>query len=130
MRKLTFSETRSESEADEQLQGKIHDLLYHLGITAKYNGFFYTSYGLYLTFRQPERLILITKWLYPDIARHFRTDWRNVERSIRNCVGLAWSLRPEQLQQISREILMSRPNNTQFISILTSYLRFQIREAE
>lgn len=122
----TFLGTQLGSETDELLLAKIHDLLYHLGITAKYTGFFYTSHGLHLTVRQPERLLLITKWLYPDIARHFHTDWRNVERGIRTCAGLAWALRSEQLQQISKEILISRPNNTQFISILTSNLRSQI----
>ena len=49
---------------------QIYDLLYSLGITANYSGFFYTSYAVCLAARQPERLLLVTKWLYPEAAEH------------------------------------------------------------
>ena len=69
---------------------QIYDLLYSLGITANYSGFFYTSYAVYLAARQPERLLLVTKWLYPDVAEHYRKSWKNVERDIRTVASLAW----------------------------------------
>lgn len=120
-----MSEITSSQNAmnDKALNVVIQDLLYHIGITAKYNGFFYTSSALNLTVRQPERLLLITKWLYPDVGKLCHTDWRNVERGIRASVNIAWELRPAQLAAISDEALTAKPGNTQFLSILTAYLR-------
>ena len=115
--------SRQNAAEDEALSVVIQDLLYHLGITAKYSGFSYTSCALNLTVRQPERLLLITKWLYPDVGKLCHTDWRNVERGIRASVNIAWELRPAQLAAISNEALTAKPGNTQFLSILTAYLR-------
>ena len=38
---------------------EIYDALYLVGVTAKYVGFFHTSYAVYLSMQQPERLILV-----------------------------------------------------------------------
>ena len=32
---------------------------------------------------EPERLLLVTKWLYPDVAKQYGTNWKAVERDIR-----------------------------------------------
>ena len=69
---------------------QIYDLLYSIGITANYSGFFYTSYAVYLAARQPERLLLVTKWLYPEVAEQYHKAWKNVERGIRTAASLAW----------------------------------------
>lgn len=100
----------------------ISDLLYSLGITAKYVGFFHTAYAVHLVIRQPERLLLITKCLYPEIAKHYHTDRRNVERAIRSVAAIAWELCPGRLSYIARHDLNRRPTNAQFISILANYV--------
>ena len=46
----------------------IYDLLYRLGARGNYTGFFQTAYAVYLAVQQPERLLLVTKWLYPAVA--------------------------------------------------------------
>ena len=102
---------------------EIRDLLYHLGITEKYVGFFHTTYAVCLSIHQPERLLLVTKWLYPDVAKHYNTNWRNVERTIRTVAAVAWKLRPEMLSFLANRTLDRRPGNTQFISILVHYLQ-------
>ena len=118
-----YSSSWQEPIEDEVLSETIHDLLYYLGVTAKYTGFSYTTCALILTVHHPERLQLITKWLYPDVARICFADWRNVERGIRASAGIAWELRPAQLISISNIALASRPSNVKFLSILTSYLQ-------
>ena len=96
------------------------ELLYSLGVTEKYAGFFYTAVAVHLAACRPERLALITKWLYPDVAKQFRTDWRNVERGIRAAAEIAWELRPDKLAEIAKRDLDRRPTNSQFITILVS----------
>ena len=77
---------------------EIYTLLYQLGLTANYTGFFHTSYAVYLATRQPNRLLLATKWLYPEVAKHYATTWKCVERNIRTAVHVVWNTNPELLK--------------------------------
>lgn len=52
---------------------EIYDLLYRLGATANHTGFFHTACAVRLAMEQPERLLLVTKWLYPEVAKHYHT---------------------------------------------------------
>ena len=102
---------------------KIFDVLFELGITPKYVGFSYSSFAIYLAIQQPERLLLITKWLYPDVAKQYLTKWQNVERGIRTVVAVAWELRPEKLSYIAKCNLTHKPTNAQFIAILANHIQ-------
>lgn len=102
---------------------EIYDALYLVGVTAKYVGFSHTSYAVYLAMQQPERLLLVTKWLYPDVAKHYHTNCPVVERSIRTAATVAWQLRPEKLATMASCNLNKRPSNTQFISIIAKFLQ-------
>ena len=68
----------------------IYDLLYRLGVTANYTGFFHTAYAVSLCAKQPDRLLLVTKWLYPEVARQYQTNWKAVERNIRTVGDIIW----------------------------------------
>lgn len=65
-------------------------LLRKLGITANYRGFHYISHAMYLISEDQERLLYVSKLLYPDIAKEYKTDWRAVEHSIRTVINILW----------------------------------------
>ena len=96
----------------------IYDILYQLGFSADYTGFFYTSYAVWLSAREPERLLLVTKWLYPDVAKHYGTNWTAVERNIRTVASVAWGNNPRLLSKLAGYTLTEKPTASQFISIL------------
>ena len=62
-------------------------LLCQLGITANYNGFFHAAYAVSLAIQNPNRLRLVTKRLYPEVAKRYVTNWKSVERNIRTVVA-------------------------------------------
>lgn len=100
---------------------EIYRLLYRLGITANYVGFFHVSYAVYLAVCQPERLLLVTKHLYPDVAKRYGTTWQCVERNIRTVRNIAWESRPTLLEELARRPLTQKPSVSSFLSILVSY---------
>ena len=106
----------------DYLMNEVHDLLYRLGVTANYLGFFHTSYAVWLSVQQPRRLLMITKWLYPEVARQYDTTWQSVERNVRTVISVAWRNNPTLLMQIARRPLKCKPNAAQFISILAESL--------
>lgn len=101
---------------------KIYDLLYRLGVTANYTGFFHTAYAVSLCVEQPDKLLLVTKWLYPEVAKRYRTNWKAVERNIRTVSGIIWRANRLLLEQLSHRPLEQKPRNAQLLAILAASL--------
>ena len=99
---------------------QIHDLLYRLGVTANYTGFFQASYAVFLAVHQQERLLLITKWLYPEVARYFNCTWQCVERNIRTVSEIAWLRNRPFLETLAQHPLPNRPTASDFLAMLTA----------
>lgn len=97
---------------------EIYALLHQLGLSANSTGFFHTTYAIYLTARQPDRLRLVTKWLYPEVAEHYATTWKCVERNIRTAVSIIWNANPKLLESLARHPLYRKPKASEFLSIL------------
>lgn len=102
---------------------EVYDILYRLGVTADYIGFYHASYAIYLAVIHPKRLLFVTKLLYPAVAKHYDTSWHRVERNIRTVVGIAWRSNRELLVELARHPLPDKPTPAQFLAILTASFR-------
>ena len=107
---------------------RIYDILYRLGITSRYTGFFYTSFAVYLAAQEPECLLLVTKRLYPEVARRYNTNWRCVERNIRTVCELAWRGNRAILEEMAWRLLPRRPSATEFLAILVADMNFHVTD--
>lgn len=106
----------------EDIVLQIYDLLYQLGVTARYVGFFHVSYAIQLCAKQPERLQFVTKWVYPDVARQYHTNWRAVARDITTVGNVIWKQNRPLLEKLARRPLKEKPENAQLLAILVSGL--------
>ena len=100
----------------------IYDLLYQLGVTANYTGFFHTAYAISLCVEQPDRLLLVTKWLYPEVAKQYGTNWKAVEHNIRTVSSIIWRENRTLLEKLAHRRLEQKPRNAQMLAILASSL--------
>ena len=100
----------------------VYDLLYQLGVTANYTGFFHTAYAVSLCVEQPDRLLLVTKWLYPEVAKRYGTNWKAVERNIRTVSCIIWREGWPLLEELARRPLAQKPRTTQLLAILSASL--------
>lgn len=105
------------------MNNELYSLLHQLGITSNYTGFFHAAYAVSLAVQQPERLLLVTKWLYPEVAKRYGTTSGCVERNIRTVVRVAWASNRPLLEALARRQLDSRPTASQFLSILVNSVR-------
>ena len=101
---------------------EIYDLLYRLGVTANYTGFIHTACAVSLCVEQPERLLLVTKWLYPEVAKQYNTNWKAVERNIRTAGCVIWRENRPLLEKLAHRQLTQKPRNAQMLAILVSAL--------
>ena len=109
---------------------EIYDLLYQLGVTANYTGFFHAACAVSLCAEQPDRLLLVTKWLYPEVAKQYNTNWKAVERNIRTSIRIVWSKNPHKLQQLTGCPISSRPTAAHFIAILVYFVQTSASKPE
>lgn len=100
----------------------IYNLLYRLGVTANYTGFFHTAYAISLCAKQPDRLIMVTKWLYPEVAKQYNTNWKAVERNIRTVGCIIWQENRALLECLAHRNLPQKPRTAQLLAILASSL--------
>ena len=59
-------------------KGDVSRTLCGLGLLPSSVCYFYMAEALRLSLREPDRLLLVTKHVYPDVARCFDTNWKCV----------------------------------------------------
>ena len=102
-----------------------YTLLMKLGITPNYVAFSQTAFALKLIRGNPDALQLVTKCLYPDVAKQFGTNWKAVERNIRTVNEIVWQKSGSLLGQLAGRELRQKPSNAQLLAILSYSLLSQ-----
>lgn len=123
-------ENREEEEnVFRDLEGEISVLLSRMGISASIKGYHFIRKAVLLAVDDPEVLTGITKGLYPDIAKMYRTTASKVERAIRHAVESGWKKNGSQVYfEIAGFLPAEKPTNGQFIAALSEYFRLQKEE--
>ncbi len=110
----------------KQIERKGDDIKYYvtkimleLGMPAHLRGYHYLREAVCLSIENMELVGSITKLLYPEIAKSFRTTNVKVERAIRSVIEVGWERGNEELFEnifgYSRIHGKTRPTNSEFI---------------
>ena len=99
-----------------------HEVLRQLGLSANYRGFYQMACALRLAQKEPERLLLVTKYMYPDVAKQCRTTPAAVERTLRTAVRVICESVSPLLWEIVGGGAGERPCTARFLALLTAYL--------
>ena len=102
---------------------EITQLLTSIVGLSNYTGVKQTAYAVTLVLENPEFLNLVTKRLYPAVAKCDHTTPTSVERNIRTIVQIIWENNPAALCGIAGYQMKHKPTNSQFIAILVDYLQ-------
>ena len=98
----------------------VSSVLLTLGISTKLRGYSYLREAILETMRCPGQMV--TKELYPKVAKTCGATNTQVERSIRSAISKAWEQRDEavwwQFFRIDGEGKLERPTNAIFISCI------------
>ena len=101
-------------------QAQSRALLCRLGVTANYTGFSQMAYALQLCAEDHTRLLLVTKLVYPAVARYFHTNGAAVERNLRTVGGIIWRESRPLLEALAHRPLARKPATSQLLAILTA----------
>lgn len=107
----------------KEIEERAAELLNRLGVTANYRGYYYVSGAIELCAEKEERLLLITKWLYPEVAKRYQTNWKAVEQSMRTAGGIMWRENQLFLEGLACRKLEKQPRTAQMLSILVAAVK-------
>lgn len=113
------------------LEMDITNILLEIGIPAHIKGYQYIREGIIMSFYDRNMLHYITKFLYPSIAKKYKTTSSSVERTIRHAIEVAWRRgNIETLEEVFGNTICAgkgKPTNSEFMALLTDRLRLEYR---
>ena len=109
---------------DTALTDRITLELRRLCIPGCLRGFKYLAYMLAQAVPDQNRLVLITKNLYPDTGRSFGVSAASLERAVRTAISSGWKRGGRSvLEEMACCSLSTRPTASQFLDIVADYIR-------
>lgn len=124
--KAAKEETIMEENPFRNLEGEISVLLSRMGISASIKGYHFIRKAVIMAVEDEEVLVGITKGLYPDIAKMYKTSASKVERAIRHAIESAWKKNgPQVYFEVAGYLPSEKPTNGQLIAALSEYFRLQ-----
>ncbi len=102
-------------------EGKTKNFLQYFGVGDTYLGFHFCAYGVKLAAEHPEWLHSVTKSIYPEVAKKFRTNCGCVERNIRTVAEVVWQRGGKEYfnRTNGRPLPGRRPTTSNFLERMT-----------
>ncbi|WP_100404744.1 sporulation transcription factor Spo0A [Bacillus solitudinis] len=111
------------------LDASITSIIHEIGVPAHIKGYMYLREAITMVYNDIELLGSITKVLYPDIAKKFKTTASRVERAIRHAIEVAWSRGNidsiASLFGYTVSHTKAKPTNSEFIAMVADKLRIE-----
>lgn len=116
---------------DCDMEKYITEIMLDVGVPAHLKGYHYLRDAILLSGRDMEAVASVTKLLYPEIARRFKTTDQKVERAIRNAIEVSWNRGNtktfEKMFGYSALSGRTRPTNSEYIARIADKIRLDIK---
>ena len=129
-----YIEISPEKKKDEEnLEALVTNVIHEVGVPAHIKGYQYLREAIMMVVNNIDIINQITKQLYPDIARKFKTTPSRVERAIRHAIEVAWTRgQTETVDSIFGYTISAakgKPTNSEFIAMIADKLRLELKSA-
>lgn len=103
----------------------ITKLLHDIGITPNLKGFRYLRSAVTMVLEDEAVIEAVTKIIYPEIAKEYKTTPVRAERAIRHAIETAWERdNGENIKRVFKlPASTKRPTNSEFIGLSSEYLK-------
>ena len=118
-----------EKSNDNDLETKVTAVLHNMGVPAHIKGYGFLRQAIIMAVEDPEVISLVTKRLYPDIAKLNNTTASRVERAIRHAIEVAWDRgNVDVLNEYfgyTINNMRGKPTNSEFVAMISDKLRLE-----
>ena len=120
---------KREKTADNDLETRVTAVLHNMGVPAHIKGYGFLRQAVIMAVEEPEVISLVTKRLYPDIARMNGTTASRVERAIRHAIEVAWDRgNVDVLNEYfgyTINNMRGKPTNSEFVAMISDKIRLE-----
>ncbi len=131
--KNNYVDISNQASKEEILEVKVTNIIHEIGVPAHIKGYQYLRDGIMMVVNNIEVINQITKQLYPDLAKKYKTTPSRVERAIRHAIEVAWNRgQIETVENIFGYTVNSnkgKPTNSEFIAMIADKLRLDLKTA-
>ncbi len=131
--KANYIPINNQASKEEILEIKVTNIIHEIGVPAHIKGYQYLRDGIMMVVNNIEVINQITKQLYPDLAKKYKTTPSRVERAIRHAIEVAWNRgQIETVESIFGYTVNSnkgKPTNSEFIAMIADKLRLDLKTA-
>ena len=114
-----------------ELEIYVTKIMLDMGVPAHLKGYHYLRMAIIMSINDMETVSSVTKLLYPEVAKRFRTTDQKVERAIRNAIEVSWERGNtqtfEKLFGYSMQNGRHRPTNSEYIARIADKIRLDIK---
>lgn len=113
------------------LEEMVTSIIHEVGVPAHIKGYQYVREAIMITVENMDVINSVTKVLYPEVAKRFRTTPSRVERAIRHAIEVAWDRGDlETLQRFFGYTVSNakgKPTNSEFIAMISDRIRLKMK---
>lgn len=128
-RPSSMASSSIKKDKPHDLNANITNIIHEIGVPAHIKGYMYLREAISMVYNDIELLGSITKVLYPDIAKKYKTTSSRVERAIRHAIEVAWSRGNydsiSSLFGYTVSMSKAKPTNSEFIAMVADKLRIE-----
>lgn len=114
------------------LESIVTGFIHELGVPAHIKGYNYLRTAIMMVVKDMDLLNYITKELYPEIAKAYKTTSSRVERAIRHSIEVAWTRgKTQTMNEVFGYTINTgkgKPTNSEFIAMVADRIRLQIKQ--
>lgn len=125
--KIIHPYEKVKNEPQKSLEEIVTEIIHDVGVPAHIKGYQYLRDAIIMSVLDMDMLNSVTKILYPEVAKKYKTTPSRVERAIRHAIEVAWSRGKvdtiEELFGYTVSIGKGKPTNSEFIALITDKIR-------
>jgi two-component system response regulator (stage 0 sporulation protein A) len=131
--KPAYIEISNKEDKEKNLEAMVTNIIHEVGVPAHIKGYQYLRDGIMMVVDDIEVINQITKQLYPELAKKYKTTPSRVERAIRHAIEVAWGR--GQLEAVENifgytvSASKGKPTNSEFIAMIADKLRLELKSA-
>ena len=118
---------------EENLEALVTNVIHEVGVPAHIKGYQYLREAIMMVIGDIDVINQITKQLYPEIAKKYKTTPSRVERAIRHAIEVAWGRGQqdtvENIFGYTVSAAKGKPTNSEFIAMIADKLRLAHKTA-
>lgn len=127
--KMIHPYEQAKIEPQKSLEEIVTEIIHDVGVPAHIKGYQYLRDAIVMSVLDMDMLNSVTKILYPEVAKKYKTTPSRVERAIRHAIEVAWSRGKvdtiEELFGYTISIGKGKPTNSEFIALITDKIRMK-----